>query len=170
MAFAATGAPYWSGTFIFFSIWTVFGFLGIALLGRTANPTLGNSLAGMSPGLDIWAIVLTFIAMYVAGHETARLAAVATRHDGVTHGIVMFGLSAMAVLLLVFAGRGNTVINNPGALGEHARSLLDLPSNVGWTAFLSLLFGWLAAMGGAASATPRRTISERVAQPIRPAA
>ena len=46
----------------------------------------------MSTGIAIWSIVLTIIAMYVAGRETERLAGITTRHDGIIHGLIMFSV------------------------------------------------------------------------------
>ncbi len=86
----------WAGVFTFVAIWSVFGLLGLAIFASLGNPDVANRLMGMSLGMDIWAIVLTIIARYVAGRETGRLAAVGNRHDGLIHGMIMFGLSVIA--------------------------------------------------------------------------
>lgn len=160
----------WAGVFTFVSIWSVFGLLGIAILGRPGNPDAANPLMGVTLGMDIWAIVLTIIAMYVAGLETGRLAAVGNRHDGVIHGMIMFGLSVIAVALLAVVGGSNTSAG-PGLIGGmHSRFLPGLSVNLAWTGFLSTFFGWLAAMGGASTGAQHRSQPERTAQQIRPAA
>jgi hypothetical protein len=53
-------------------------------------------------GIAAWTIILTIIAMYVAGLETARLAGVSTRRDGVAHGVMMFGLAITSAMVVVF--------------------------------------------------------------------
>lgn len=60
----------WAGVFTFIAIWSVFGLLGMAIFASAANPNAQNPVTGMSAGMGIWAVVLTFIAMYVGGLET----------------------------------------------------------------------------------------------------
>ncbi|MGA8507234.1 MAG: hypothetical protein WB762_16645 [Candidatus Sulfotelmatobacter sp.] len=159
----------WAGVFTFVAIWSVFGLLGLAIFASLGNPDVANRLMGMSLGMDIWAIVLTIIAMYVAGRETGRLAAVGNRHDGLIQGMIMFGLSVMAVVLLAVVGASN-ISGGTGFIDGTHRYLSGLSVDLGWTGFLSMFLGWLAAMGGALTAAQRRTRPERVAQPIKPAA
>jgi len=149
----------WAGLFTFVAIWSVFGLLGIAIFAR----------AGATLGMDIWAIVLTIIAMYVAGRETGRLAAVGKRHDGLIQGMIMFGLSVIAVALLAVVG-GSTSSDAGLIGGMHSRYLPGLSVNLAWTGFLSMFLGWLAAMSGASTGAPRRTQPEKMAQQIKPAA
>ena len=141
----------WGGVFIFVAIWSVFGLLGMALFAGAANPRAAQPLTGMSVGMGVWAIVLTIIAMYVAGRETGRLAAVTNRHDGWIHGMIMFGLSVVASLVLTILA-GATLAGGTGVEGSaHSPYLIDIFTALGWIGFLSLFLGWLAAMGGASS-------------------
>ena len=155
----------WAGAFTFIAIWSVFGLLGAAIFATAANPNAARPVTGMSIGMSIWAIVLTIIAMYVAGLETGRLAAVADRHDGVIHGIAMFGLSVVAALVIIVVG--GTSINGPANVSAHSPYVLDIVSGFGWAGFLSLFFGWLAAIGGASVGALRKTTTENTVQPIR---
>jgi hypothetical protein len=148
----------WAGVFTFIAIWSVFGFLGLAIFASSANPTSAQPIMGMSVGMGIWAIVLTIIAMYVAGRETGRLAAVANRHDGLIHGMIMFGLSVAAVwVITALAG----LFGTGTAGGAHSGYTLTLTANVSWILFVSLFLGWLAAMGGASSGASRRARPEQ---------
>jgi hypothetical protein len=139
----------WAGVFIFMAIWLVFGALGVAIFA-SASPAATYSLAHMGAGMGIWMVVLTVIAMYVAGLETARLAAVSNRHDNLIHGMAMFGLSAVAVIVmaeLVKAGFAG------GAASATAAAVpMGVSAALGWVSFISLFLGWLAALLGAASA------------------
>jgi hypothetical protein len=161
-------AAIWAGVFTFAAIWSVFGLLGVAIFSSAANPSAARPVSGMNVGIAIWAIVLTIIAMYVAGRETGRLAAVATRHDGLIHGMAMFGLSVVAVIVMLgIAGMGTTagatsVVHNP--------YMMNVISSTGWAGFLSLLLGWLAAMGGASSGVGHKTDVQTPVQSIRNAA
>ncbi|MGH9517411.1 MAG: hypothetical protein ACRD3P_17220 [Terriglobales bacterium] len=141
----------WAGVFTFMAIWSVFGALGGAIFSSAANPNAQQPISGMNVGMDIWAIVLTIIAMWVAGRVTGHLAGASIRSEGLTHGIVMFGLSVIAALIITVLGSltlsGGTGINGT----VHNPYILGLFADLGWTGFLSLFLGWLAAMGGATS-------------------
>ncbi|HEY1656792.1 MAG TPA: hypothetical protein VGG14_00480 [Candidatus Sulfotelmatobacter sp.] len=135
----------WAGVFIFAAIWATFEMLGIAILA--ANSV---NRSGMNTGTAIWTIILTLIAMYVAGRATGRLAQAIEKIDAIVHGIMMFGLSLVAMLVLAELGTGLT-----GA-GLDAY-MLNLTPPMRWTIFASLVLGWLAAMIGASANSGRRT-------------
>lgn len=137
----------WAGVFTFAAIWTVFEVLGLVILPVA------------SAGMAVWTIILTVIAMYIAGLETGRLAGVASRHDGLIHGVIMFGLSAVSVMIVTaFVGGALTV----------AHTAYTLPASAGaqWAMFAALFLGWLAAMGGASTGVSRQ--SAHVKQPVQP--
>jgi hypothetical protein len=90
----------WGGVFVFAAIWTVFESLALAIFSIPA------ALSGAGAGLAIWTIVLTIIAMYFGGLETGRLAGAATRRDGLAHGLMMFGLSIVSVIVLMVLWNG----------------------------------------------------------------
>ncbi len=164
----------WGGVFTFVAIWSVFGALGLAIFASAANPNTAAPVQGMSAGIGIWMIVLTIIAMYVAGRETGRLAAVDNRHDGLIHGMIMFGLSVVAALVLTVLG-GNTLSGGTSvAATSHSPYILTVVSDVGWIGFVALLLGWLAAMGGASSGVSHKPEIRQQAtgntREIRPAA
>lgn len=108
---------------------------------RTAN--------GINVGLGIWAIVLTIIAMFVAGRTTGHLAGISNSRDGLIHGMVMFGLTIMTALAVTSFGVWDTAA--PQAVNAHTPYLLGVFADLGWFGFLSLFLGWLAAMGGASA-------------------
>ncbi len=159
----------WAGTFTFIAIWSVFGLLGVAIFASTATATATEPVVGMSVGWGIWSIVLTIIAMYVAGRETGRLAAVTNRHDGLIHGMVMFGLSVVAaVVITVLAGA--TMTGGTGIAGTaHSPYLLTVFADLGWIGFVALFLGWLGALFGASSGASHKVSVSNV-RDIRPAA
>jgi len=158
----------WAGVFTFWAIWAVFETLGIAIFASVASPRETAPVLGMSVGLGVWSIVLTVIAMFVAGRETGRLAAVPGRHDGLIHGMIMFGLSFVGAVVLLTLGAisasGGATVANPA----HSPSFLTMFANLGWISFIGLFLGWLAAMFGASSAAPPR--EQRTLHEVRPAA
>ncbi|HUA14571.1 MAG TPA: hypothetical protein VMG31_04680 [Verrucomicrobiae bacterium] len=155
----------WAGVFIFTAIWSVFGVLGMAIFTGSANPAAQN-FGSMNLGLGIWAVVLTMIAMFVAGRETARLASAINRQDGAMHGMIMFGLSVTAALVItVFGANSGTGIAET-LRGPH---VLNVLAGLGWIGFFSLFLGWLAAMIGASSGihpTSTGLGSSRPAEPV----
>ena len=166
----------WAGVFTFVAIWSVFGLLGLAIFASNASPNAAAPVTGQSVGMAIWSIILTIIAMYVAGLETGRLAAVSNRHDGLIHGMIMFGLSVVAVIVLTTLA-GAVLSGGTGIQGSaHNGYLLGMFADLGWSGFVALLLGWLAAMGGGSQGAGRgltTTIAssrEKNVRDIRPAA
>src|SRR6185437_8177856 len=106
----------WGGVFCFMAIWAVFGALGLAIFASAATPGANAPVLGMSVGIAFWSVILTIIAMYVAGRETGRLAGVANRHDGLVHGLMMFGLSVVSLVVLVSIG-GSSLSGGTGVEG-----------------------------------------------------
>jgi hypothetical protein len=156
----------WGGVFVFAAIWTVFESLAFAIFGG-AN-SLSNPQARMDVGMAVWTIILTVIAMYVAGYETSKLAGFATRHDGLIHGMMMFGLAVVgAVALTVSAGTG-IAADGSRVAGTAIGYLTSLGAER--TVFLSLLLGWVAAMWGASSAVKQKVVKARPSDQVRSAA
>lgn len=159
----------WAGMFTFIGIWSVFGLLGAAIFASSANPSAARPITGMGWGESIWAIVLTIIAMWVGGMVTGRLAKASDRQHGVLHGMVMFGLSMAAVVLIVlFGGMG---VTGSAESAVHSSYFLDVMSGLGWAGFLSVFLGWLAAMGGASvGSRPTAVVVEKNVTTMRNAA
>ncbi len=141
----------WAGFFSFVAIWSVFGLLGEAIFASAASPNAAKPVSGMSAGMGIWAIILTIIAMWVAGKVTGRLANVMDRMDAMVHGMTMFGLSVIATVAVVVL-TGAVASGGTGIAGStHSSYMLGVFADVGWWGFVSLFLGWLGALYGAAS-------------------
>ena len=132
-------------------------------------------VAGRGAGIAIWTIILTIIAMYVAGRETGHAAAVTNRHDGLMHGMIMFGLAVVSVLILTSLF-GAVLSGGSGIQGTSPRGV-GIFAGFGWVGFIALLLGWLAAMGGGSQGVAKRNepptsrdVRERDVRDIRPAA
>lgn len=149
----------WGGMFTFAAIWMVFEALAVAIFPDRA-----------SVGMQVWTVVLTIIAMYVAGIETGRLAGLTNRHDGLVHGIIMFGLSVVSTIVLATLATGVVI----GAAVPRAGYVFAFGPGTEWAGFFALLLGWFAAMGGASSGVARQSLEvRRPAEPpieMRPAA
>lgn len=164
----------WAGTFIFYAIWAVFGALGLAIFASNASPNAKSPVMGQSIGMGIWAVILTIIAMYVAGRQTGRPAAVGSRHDALIHGLIMFGLSVVGLIVLVSLGGTAITQSNAttGAATTHSSYALTVISDLGWAGFVSLFLGWLAAVFGASAGAGRMVEAQRTPEvrQMRPAA
>ncbi len=160
----------WGGVFTFAAIWTVFGMLGVAIFASAANPSAAHPVSGMNVGEDIWAIILTAIAMYVGGLVTARLSAVSTRQEGVAQAQAMFGLSVVGVILLVVLASAGLTTGTTGA-SVHSPYILGALADIGWAGFVALFLGWICAMIGGSQGQRQRTgatgTTERPVQQIR---
>jgi hypothetical protein len=161
----------WAGAFIFYGIWAVFGALAVAIFATNASPSAGAPVMGESIGMAIWAVILTIIAMYVAGRQTSRLAGVVTRNDGIIHSLIMFGLSVVGLVLLVAIGGTAIVEGNTATASVHSPYVFSVISDLGWAGFVALFLGWIAAMlGGANGAMLARQGIRTEPRPMTPAA
>lgn len=132
----------WAGVFTFLAVWSVFGVLCLAIFASSSSLGLAMS---------VWGIILTIITMFVAGRATGQLAGINNSREGMINGTVLFGLAVTSVLFIVVIGSaafGSTQVSGTARISD----VLAVFSNFGWALFVGLFLGWLAAMGGAASA------------------
>jgi hypothetical protein len=133
----------WAGVFTFLTIWFVFGALFLAIFARSAD---------FDVAISIWGIVLTIIAMFIAGRATGQLAGVTRSIDGAGLGMVMFGLAVVASMFVLVVG-ANVIAGGAQTAGTaHASAVVEIFSDFGWAFFIALFLGWIAAMAGASSA------------------
>lgn len=152
----------WSGLFAFLSIWAVFEILGYAIFPRVANGSIDVALG-------IWSIVLAAIAMFIAGRITGGVAAVTGSSSALRHGLIMFGLSVAAAIVLTMWGTSLLAgFFEPGTM-IHAVMPNLAPQNA-WIAFGILFLGWLGALFGASSAAAPKTETAANVKEIRHAA
>ena len=160
----------WAGLFTFVAIWSVFGVLGFAIFG-SANSGAAQSFREMSAGMGIWAIILTLIAKYVAGLETGKFARLDGRFEAAIHGMVMFGLSMVAAIVLTMSGSFLFGAVPAVSLPFRGVNLNGLGAGSEWYLFLALILGWLGAIVGAASAFKASpAVASGNVRDIRPAA
>jgi hypothetical protein len=152
----------WAGTFAFFAIWSVFGSLGEEIFASAASPRSPDAVGtGIGWGISIWSIILTMVAMYVAGRVTAHFSRAQTRHDALLAGITMFGLSVVsAVVIIMFPGNTLTAGSAAGFAGAPQGRAISILTTLGWAGFASLFLGWLCAMWGSTSGVQSRAYSE----------
>lgn len=156
----------WAGMFAFLAIWFVFGSLAVGVFASAANANATSPILGMNVGIAAWFIILTVVAFAVAGRITGRLARTDTSRDGAVYGLVMFGVSiAASIVLLAIGGTALGVMTVHGT--THSSALLGDFSYLGWVSFIGFFLGWIAAMATAASAhkalpSPRPAVRTQV--------
>jgi hypothetical protein len=152
----------WAGLFTFVGIWSVFELLGLAIFPATH--------AGAKVELAIWSIILTAIAMFIAGRQTASSARLGGRNDGARHGMIMFGLSLTVAIVLMMSG--SVLLADFPAVNSSARSsdLVGVFTSSDWVPFATLFLGWVGAIIGTSSAGPFKTEERSNVTQMRPAA
>ena len=153
----ASWSSIFAGTFVFLAIETTFGLLGAAVFpGVHTGGTLGA-------GPGIWMIILSIIALYFGAKAAGHLSGELRRLNGMYYGLVTFGLSIVACVVIAALIVGNS----PNA-GSASLTMLD--ANAAWL-FVTLILGGIAAGIGGAQAIPAKAVP--VVQPpvtMRPAA
>ena len=150
-AFSHWGAI-WTGVFTFIAIWSVFGVLCLAIFAGSPN---------LDIAMSVWGIILTIIAMFVAGRTTGTLIGISNSREGVGYGITMFGLAVASTLVILAVGAS---MFGGSEVGGAADKVLGIFSNFGCALFVGIFLAWLAAIGGAASAY--RGFAQRVPTPM----
>jgi hypothetical protein len=152
----------WAGLFTFVGIWSVFEILGLAIF-----PAINT---GGKVGLGIWSVVLTAIAMLIAGRQTGASARLAGRDNGARHGMIMFGLSLTVAIVLMMTG--SVLLADFPAVNTSARSsdLVSVFTSSDWVPFATLFFGWVGAIIGASSGGPSKKEERSNVTQMRPAA
>jgi hypothetical protein len=124
-----------AGSFVFLAIEVTFGMLAAAIFPAT------NRAGALGAGPGIWMIILSIIALYFGAQATTYLSNEARKLNGMYYGLVTFGLSIFASLLVATMIVGDTAI---------AGLLLGMvTANAAWL-FITLILGGIAAgIGGA---------------------
>lgn len=146
-----------AGTFVVLAIETTFGVLAAAIF-----PFM-HATTTWAVGPGIWMIVLSIIALFFGAKAASHLAGRMRKLDGLYCGLVTFGLSIFAGILMasMFAGSATATTTLSSMISANATWL-----------FISLILGGIAAaIGGAAtmSAPARGAVVEQPAT-MRPAA
>lgn len=154
-----------AGCFIFLAIEVTFGLLGMAIFASAANPNAA-AIGGMSVGAGIWVVVLSIIAMYFAGKTASRVSGTTTRTLGMYHGLVTFGMSIFATILVAALTVGSTVAGNATLSRFSNNTLASAISTSGWWIFFACLLGMIAASIGGSHGVNRELKAQVTTTPI----
>ena len=109
----ATWSAVFAGLVVAMGIALLLAFLGIGI-GLTVTPPTGEALTGLSIGAGIWWLLTGIISLFIGGWVAGRLAKINRRFEGALHGLVVWGLQSIIVVVLITTTLGMIV---GGALG-----------------------------------------------------
>ncbi len=118
-------------------------------------------------------IVVSIIAQYFAGRAAGHLSASVRKLSGLYHGLVTFGLSCFAAVLITSMALSSTAGPNVNAANPAlypASSLLDVAAKGGWLLWIAMILGGIAACIGGINAVPSAARSAAERPDIRTAA
>jgi hypothetical protein len=82
----------------------------------------GDAMRQFGVGAGVWMLVAALLSLFVGGLVTGRMAGVLTRGDGAFHGIVLWGLTAIAAVWMVSSGAGTLLGGAFSVVGQTAAS------------------------------------------------
>jgi hypothetical protein len=150
-----------AGTFVFLAVEATFGLLGLAIFANASNPAAAHPVTGMSAGIGIWTVILTIIALYCGGRAAGHLSGVTDKLNGMYHGLVTFGLSIFATVLITAMILGTNPGTVSSAVNAAPSTIGDVLTTAGYWLFVALLLGGLSAiLGGSNAATAAPSAAE----------
>lgn len=153
-------AGIFAGTFVFLAIELTFGVVpGMAVMAGSASPGTAHPVTGISAGIGIWMIIVSIIALYFAGRTAGHLSGAVRQLTGLYHGLVTFGLSCLAAVLITSMALQSAAGPNVNAANPAlypTGSLLDVAAKGSWLLWLAMFLGGIAACIGGVNAIPRQ--------------
>lgn len=151
-----------AGTFLFLAIEATFGTLGAAIFASASNPHAANPVGfGMTAGIGIWMVVLTAFSMYFAGRLSALISGARSRAEGLRSGLVTFGMSIFATILVIAITLGSTMGGTTGLSYAAPTSVANLLTVTGYWTFVTLIVAMITSASGGAHGA-RRSGPQRV--------
>lgn len=112
-----------AGAVVAISVQLVLSMLGLAIGLATVDPTVeARPAEGLGTGAGIWWVVTGLISLFIGGWVAGRLAAFPRWIDAMLHGLVVWGLTAVATVFLL--GSGVTGLLG-GALGTVSQAAVS---------------------------------------------
>ena len=113
-----------AGTLLFLAIETTFGVLALAIFPSAAAALSTNTVGtSMSVGVGIWMVVLSIIALYLAGMIASTYAGAPTPGAGLYVGLITFGMCIFASFLTTGLALGTvgfrTSVAHEGSAGAY---------------------------------------------------
>jgi hypothetical protein len=97
------------GAVVSLGIWMLLHSLGLAAGLTAIDPNQQGSLRGIGIGTGVWSVIAPLLALFAGGFVAAYSAGLLDRTSGVIHGLVLWGLTAVAGALLLTMAVATTV-------------------------------------------------------------
>lgn len=122
--------PIFGGALIASGVWTLLHLAGMGIGMTAIDPADASSLRGVSIGTGVWSLVAPILALFVGGLATGRLASPQGRATAAIHGAVVWSVTTVAAVTLLWmtlgavvggvVSAGSTVASSVGARIEAA--------------------------------------------------
>ena len=148
------------GTFVYIAVMSTFGLM--------LSSAIFSSSGWTSLGFTIWNAIVAIISLYIAGRATSHLARVTDRSIGMWHGLITFGMSFIATVLVLGIALATAAPFSRAAAGNTnvAGNLISVASGGGWVLWCGMFLGFIAAaIGGSQAAAENTTITRAVEPP-----
>lgn len=84
--------------------------LGLSLgLGLAPEAVESGQAGGLGIGAGVWWFITALISLYVGASIAAKMSTSVTRHEGALHGVIMWALSAIVMILLAVTAIGRLI-------------------------------------------------------------
>jgi hypothetical protein len=109
-----------SGVVLVLAVEVLLNMLGAGIGLSLVNPNSGGTpdARGFGIGAGVWWFASTVIALVFGCYVAARLAGVATRFDGMLHGLVIWGLALLLTVYLLSTAVGSVIGGAFALLGD----------------------------------------------------
>lgn len=131
--FSMSWTAIFSGIFVAAGVWLLLHVLGLAIGFSQLDPGDAGTLRAFGIGAGVWAVVTNILALFCGGWVTARSAGVIGRGNAALHGIVLWGATTLASLVLIFSVL-TRIGANASQLSLPTGTMSTLSESVGLTA------------------------------------
>ena len=118
---AVSWGAIFAGTLVSVGVWLLLHVLGIGAGLTSIDPTNADSLRRAGIGTGVWSLLAPLIALFVGGLVVGRLAGPLGRLTGAIHGAVVWSLSTVSAVALVWVA-ATAVLGGAAAAGSQLMS------------------------------------------------
>lgn len=118
---AVSWGAIFAGTLVSVGVWLLLHVLGIGAGLTSIDPTNADSLRRAGIGTGVWSLLAPLIALFIGGLVVGRLAGPLGRLTGAIHGAVVWSLSTVSAVALVWVA-ATAVLGGAAAAGSQLMS------------------------------------------------
>lgn len=118
---AVSWGAIFAGTLVAVGVWMLLHVLGIGAGLTSLDPNNTDSLRRAGIGTGVWSIIAPILALFVGGLVVGKLAGPLSRMTGAIHGVVVWSLSTVASMALVWTA-ATAIIGGAASTGAQMAS------------------------------------------------